>query len=63
MDVKEFVNSTDFGINVGIGYQLEGGLGFGAGYGLGLANLNKEGDFTNNNTVIQIAVRYMLGGK
>ena len=66
VDVKEFVNSTDFGVNVGVGYALESGLGFGAGYGLGLANLNRgEGsdDFNNTNASIQISVRYMLGGK
>lgn len=66
VDIKESVNSTDFGVNVGVGYALESGLGFGAGYGLGLANLNKgEGsdDFKNTNALIQISVRYMLGGK
>jgi Outer membrane protein beta-barrel domain len=66
VDVKEFYNSTDFGVNVGIGYQLEGGLGFGAGYSLGLSNIVKDGDdfdVSVQNNAIQISVRYMLGGE
>lgn len=65
VDYKEFVNSTDFGLNVGLGYQLEGGLGFGANYGLGFANTIKDpvDDEKITNTNIQISIRYMLGGK
>lgn len=45
-DVKEFMESTDFGIGLGLGYRMESGLGFGARYSLGLATLNKEQTFT-----------------
>lgn len=67
-DIKEFLNTTDFGLKVGIGYQMGSGLGFNAHYGLGLANLNKSvsgGGTTpsNQNAVIGISVSYMLGGK
>ena len=41
-DVKEGMESVDFGIGLGLGYRLENGLGFGARYNLGLATLNKE---------------------
>lgn len=63
-DIKEFSNSTDFGLNVGIGYQLESGLGFGANYGLGFANVIKDpvNDEKVTNTNIQVSIRYMLGG-
>jgi opacity protein-like surface antigen len=68
VDIKDFVQSTDFGLNVGLGYDMESGLGFSAQYGLGLANINKDvagasSTPSNKNTCIGVSVRYMLGGK
>lgn len=45
-DVKEFMESTDVGVGLGLGYRLESGLGFGARYSLGLTTLNKEQTIT-----------------
>jgi len=62
VDIKDFMQSMDFGINAGLGYDLESGLGISAQYGLGLANILKDaGDFSNTNAVIAIMVRYMFG--
>jgi len=63
LDVKEFTSSTDFGMKLGLGFQMESGLALSAHYGLGLANLYKEGDDSNTNGVIGISVAYMLGGE
>jgi hypothetical protein len=67
-DVKDFVKGIDFGINLGVGYKLEGGLNFGARYNLGLSNLNdydmsdfeEIGSFDWKNGVFQISVGYFF---
>jgi len=38
-DIKEFFKSTDIGLNFGLGYQLDNGIGINARYILGLANI------------------------
>lgn len=60
-DIKDFVNTIDFGVGLGLGYELETGLNFGARYNYGLSNLNKEGDAKNNNSVFQLSVGYFFG--
>jgi len=62
LDLKDNTSGTDFGMKLGLGFQMESGLAFNAHYSLGLANLNKEGDASNTNGVIGISVAYMLGG-
>lgn len=55
-DIKDSYNSLDFGLNIGLGYDL-GSFIVGANYGLGLANIAKteDGDDTKaNNTNIAI---------
>lgn len=54
-DVKEGLESLDFGVNVGIGYDL-GKIIVGANYGLGLANIAKteEEDASANNRNISV---------
>jgi len=42
-DIKEDFNSLDFGLNIGLGYDL-GNIVIGANYGLGLANIAKTED-------------------
>ena len=44
VDIKDEMNTVDFGVGFGLGYRLENGLGFGARYSLGLASLFKEAD-------------------
>jgi hypothetical protein len=60
-DVKDDVESLDFGLNLGLGYRF-GNISIGAQYGLGLANLQKEsnGDETVKNTNISIYGIYHL---
>ena len=72
-DIKQSLNSTDFGLNFGAGYKLDSGLNFGIRYNLGLSNINKikerpiNGDWPNvfensdiNNRVLQISVGYFF---
>lgn len=56
-DVKmEDVESLDFGLNFGAGYELESGLSFGIRYGLGLTEIEKDSDVKNS--VISFGVGY-----
>ena len=64
-DIKDFLKSTDFGINLGLGYKLGSGLNFSARYNLGLSdNLDVDGFETDGaeykNSVIQISVGYFF---
>ena len=60
-DIKDEIKGVDFGANVGVGYQFEGGLNIGARYNLGLSNINDfEGSdsFKNQNGVFQFSVGF-----
>ena len=66
-DLKDYVKGIDFGLNLGVGYKLEGGLNFGARYNLGLSDINDsdegdfdEGDFSIKNSVIQAYVGFFF---
>ncbi len=69
VDTKDFTESMDYGLNIGLGFDMESGLGFSAQYGLGFANINKDQDIAgyetpnNTNSTIGVSVRYMFGGK
>jgi hypothetical protein len=55
-DIKEGFNTLDFGLNIGLGYDL-GSFILGANYGFGLANIAKEedgADITAKNANISI---------
>ncbi len=58
----ENTNGIDFGLNFGLGYQLDMGLFFDGRYNLGLSNIwdieNEEGDFKQQNNVIQLSVGF-----
>lgn len=67
VDVKDLYSSTDFGVNLGVGYQLPMGLMIRAQYGLGLANIASDDlkagtDMKLSNNVIGITLGYTLGG-
>lgn len=44
-DLKKFVNPIDFGLNIGLGYELPRGLFFDARYNIGLTRMNKKGGY------------------
>lgn len=62
--VEDDLKPLDFGLNIGVGYQLPMGLFARAQYGLGLANLQPGGDSKNSakNWGIGISVGYFFGG-
>lgn len=60
-DVKDVVNSTDFGLGFGAGYELPSGLFFDARYNLGLNKVNKKSypdEKDVKNSVFQIGLGY-----
>lgn len=64
-DIDEFLKSTDFGLNLGLGYKLDSGLFFNARYNLGLSDNLDVDDFETDgaeykNSVIQISVGYFF---
>jgi opacity protein-like surface antigen len=64
-DIKDFLKSTDFGINFGLGYKLESGLNFTARYNIGLSDNLDADDFETDgaeykNSVIQFSVGYFF---
>ncbi|MEH0158057.1 porin family protein [Limibacter armeniacum] len=63
VDLKDSVNSIDFGLNLGAAYELESGLYFEGRYNLGLTDTAKdnESDDTYKNSVFSIGVGYFFG--
>ena len=62
-DIKEGLESLDYGLNVGLSYNINANIGVGVNYGLGLANIGKTedgDDTTTKNKVIGISVTYAL---
>ncbi|MGI9548250.1 MAG: porin family protein [Flavobacteriaceae bacterium] len=63
-DIKDFVGSTDFGGNIGIGYELDMGLNFNARFNYGFSNINDFDtgglDISNNNCVFSLGVGWMF---
>lgn len=63
-DIKEFISNTDFGGNIGVGYELESGLNFNARFNYGFSNINdfdSEGlDIKNNNCVFLFGIGWMF---
>lgn len=58
MDMKSDTKKVDFGLNLGVGYELPIGVFFDARYNLGLSKISKEGDNSAKNRVFQISVGY-----
>jgi hypothetical protein len=62
-DIKDSVNSSDFGIVPGIGVDF-GPFNAGLRYSLGLSNIDKSASgYTVKNNVFQVVVGYKLFGK
>jgi hypothetical protein len=60
VDVKDELESLDFGLNFGAGFKMENGLFFQGRYNLGLANLTGNSDFKMTNQVIQFSAGFMF---
>ncbi len=63
-DVKDVTKGIDFGINLGVGYELESGLNFGVRYNFGISELNDFSDSSGNeswkNGVIQLSMGFFF---
>ncbi|QNH62767.1 porin family protein [Hymenobacter sediminicola] len=66
VDIKDAVNTVDFGYVAGLGYELDNGFNLGLRYNGGITNPPKEimGYQTKTrNSAFQFYVGYMFGGK
>jgi Outer membrane protein beta-barrel domain len=62
-DIKDFLNTTNFGASFGAGYNMGSGFGFGARYNLGLSNALKDaGEDKVKTSNISIGLHYNFGG-
>lgn len=61
-DVKEFVNSTDFGLGLGLGFNFTENIGAGLRYTSGLSNLAKDAPagykVTNSNIALSVSYKF-----
>ncbi len=58
-DIKDALESIDFGLNFGAGYDVAENINIGVRYSLGLSNIIKDSDdYKVNNSNIAIAVGY-----
>jgi opacity protein-like surface antigen len=58
-DIKELFNSTDFGLNIGAGYDVAEKINIGLRYTIGLSNIEKDsGDSKSGNGNFALAVGY-----
>ena len=59
VDFKEFCNSTDFGLNLGAGYNLNETMSLGLRYNMGLTNVLKDQvDGSSKNSSVQLSFGY-----
>lgn len=64
-DIKEFVKSTDFGLNLGAGYTFSNGISLRARYNLGLTDVIDNQELSDagakwKNSVVSLAVGYYI---
>ncbi|MGV9004204.1 porin family protein [Flavobacterium sp.] len=60
-DVKDFFKTTDFGVNIGVGYNLDENMMLDLRYNMGLSQVQKEvidGTSKSMNQVIQLSFGY-----
>ena len=58
VDLKDETESTDFGVGLGLGYELPMGVFFQARYAMGLSDIGSDADIKNS--VFQLSVGYKL---
>lgn len=65
VDLDEGFKKVDFAWGLGAGYQLPMGVGINARYNFGMSNIadSEEGDAKVRNSVFQLGVFYVFGGK
>jgi hypothetical protein len=61
-DIKDSFKSTDFGINLGLGYQFSNGFGLNARYNFGMSSIADESDVDIKNRVFSVGVFFNFGG-
>ncbi len=57
-DMKDYLKSTDFGLNIGLGYEFSNGLNAGARYNFGLSNISDENGGDIKNSVFSVGLGY-----
>ncbi|CAM1370518.1 porin family protein [Tenacibaculum xiamenense] len=57
-DIKDHIESIDFGVNFGVGSKLENGINFGLRYNLGVTDIVKSDENTLKNRVFQVFLGY-----
>lgn len=62
-DIKDELKGVDFGINLGLGYVMSSGFGFGARYNFGMSNIVDDPDADAKNRVFSFGLIYRFGGK
>lgn len=62
-DIKEDLKGIDFGVNLGLGYELKNGLGIGARYNFGMSNIADDDNSDVKNRVLSVGLFYKFGGK
>jgi hypothetical protein len=65
VDVEDYFSSTDFGVNLGVGYKFINGLFLQGRYNLGLSNVWDSEEFDSGdekikNSVIQLSIGFMF---
>lgn len=60
IDIKDELETLDFGLNFGAGFKMESGLFFQGRYNLGLSNITGESDVKWTNQVIQFSAGFMF---
>lgn len=57
-NVKDFFESFDYGLKLGLGYRLSSGITFNASYFMGLSEPFKNINTNNHNATIQLGIGY-----
>ncbi|NVO85524.1 porin family protein [Hymenobacter terrestris] len=57
-DIKNRLQTLDFAVVGGLGYQFQNGFGLNAGYDYGLVSLDKNNNFDIQNRVIKASLNY-----
>jgi hypothetical protein len=62
-DIKDNMKSLDMGIDLGLGYEFQSGLGLALKYNIGVANISDIEDFEAKNSAIALSLYFLLGSE